>query len=381
MKYRALGRTGMEISEIAMGCEGFIDKSPAEVRAWVDEMEKYGFNAIDMYNPNPVYLEALGDALEGRRERFILQLHLGSVWLGDQYERSRDLDVIRENFPKKLAQLKTDYADIGMIHYCDALDDWKGVMENGVMALAKEWKAQGVIRSIGVSTHNPQVGLAAVKDGVDVIMFSVNPCYDLLPANEDVEQLWNPENYVDAHVNMDPERQAFYEACQANGVGITVMKAFGGGDLLKDEASPAGLALTTNQCVHYALTRPGVSCVMAGCRTLEEIAAAAAYEDASDEEKDYAPAFAKMKKVSWQGHCMYCGHCSPCTVSINVADVTKFLNLTKAQGFVPETVREHYKVLNAHAGDCVECGLCEERCPFGVKIMENMAQAKEVFGY
>ena len=59
--------------------------------------------------------------------------------------------------------------------------------------------------------------------------------------------------------------------------------------------------------------------------------------------------------------------------------MTKFLNLCLAQKTVPETVREHYKVLSAHAGDCVECGLCQERCPFGVKITERMELAAKLF--
>ena len=60
---------------------------------------------------------------------------------------------------------------------------------------------------------------------------------------------------------------------------------------------------------------------------------------------------------------MYCGHCAPCPKGIAVADVTKFLNLTKAQGMVPETVAQHYGALTAHGGDCIECGACETRCP------------------
>ncbi len=78
---------------------------------------------------------------------------------------------------------------------------------------------------------------------------------------------------------------------------------------------------------------------------------------------------------------MYCGHCAPCPKGIQVAAVTKFLNLCKAQGGVPETVREHYAALSAHAEDCIECGVCEKRCPFAVSVLENMRKAKEIFGY
>lgn len=211
-------------------------------------------------------------------------------------------------------------------------------------------------------------------------MFSVNPCYDLQPASEDVEDLWRDENYAAHLVNMDPERQELYEACQRLGVGITVMKAFGGGDLLDETMSPAGKALTANQCLHYALTRPAVATVLSGARTVGQLQADIAYEEASDEEKDYAPAFASFPNISWKGHCMYCSHCAPCPKKIDVASVTKFLNLAKAQGEVPETVREHYQVLEHHAGECIQCGACETRCPFEVSIIKNMQEAAAVFG-
>lgn len=179
--------------------------------------------------------------------------------------------------------------------------------------------------------------------------------------------------------NLDPERERLYKTCQRLGVGITVMKAFGGGDLLS-ENSPAGKAMTACQCIHYALTRPAVAAVMAGAHTVEELKSALHYEAASNEEKDYASVFSAFPKISWQGHCMYCGHCAPCPKGIDVATVTKFLNLAKAQGEVPETVREHYAVLDAHAEDCVACGARQKRCPFGVAIIDNMKEAKAIFG-
>ena len=179
---------------------------------------------------------------------------------------------------------------------------------------------------------------------------------------------------------MDPERQELYETCQRLGVGITVMKAFGGGDLLSDRLSPAGKALTDFQCLQYALDRPGVACVMSGARNLEDLKRSIAFEGAPEAERDYASALASLPKISWKGHCMYCGHCAPCPAGIDVASVTKFLNLSLAQGTVPETVREHYAALPYGAGECISCGACEKRCPFAVPVMENMRRAAELFG-
>lgn len=113
---------------------------------------------------------------------------------------------------------------------------------------------------------------------------------------------------------------------------------------------------------------------------MEELESNIAYETAGEEEKDYAAAFAAMPKISWQGHCMYCGHCAPCPKGIDVASVTKFLNLAKAQGSIPETVREHYGSLAHKASECTACRACEKRCPFGVLAAENMKQAAGLFG-
>ena len=68
MQYRTLGRTGIRVSEIGMGCEGFSGKTAAQVRGMVDLMDSAGVNCIDLYTPEPELLDNLGRALEGRRE-------------------------------------------------------------------------------------------------------------------------------------------------------------------------------------------------------------------------------------------------------------------------------------------------------------------------
>lgn len=381
MEYRELGRTGIKVSVIALGCEGFVANEGALTEQLLNAAEQGGINCIDLYAPQSEMRSRLGKWLRGRRGKFVLQAHLCTVWQEGQYKRTREIGEVKASFEDLLTRLATDYIDIGMIHYVDSLEDWEAVAGGPVMAYAREMQAQGKIRYIGLSSHNPAAAMQSVQSGlIDVLMFSVNPCYDLQPANEDCYALWDGKNYDRQIVNMDPEREALYETCSRLGVAITVMKAFGGGDLLDEELSPAGKALTVNQCLHYALTRPGVAAVMSGAHTVDELEKCLEYTTAADVEKDYAAAFAALPKISWEGHCMYCGHCAPCPQGIDVAAVTKFLNLTKAQNSVPETVREHYAALRHHAGECVKCGACEKRCPFKVTVIQNMQEAVKVFG-
>lgn len=387
MNYRELGNTGLKVSEIALGCEGMVEENYSMCKKLFDLAEKSGINYFDLYSPDPDLRAAIGNALHGRREKFIIQSHLSSVWKNGQYERSRILSEVKDAFEESLKLLQVNFIDVGMIHYCDALDDWETILKNGILDYARELKSQGKIKHIGLSSHNPEVALKAVEsNSIEVLMFSVNPCYDLQPASENVEDLWADENYENHLTNMNPERQKLYETCQRNGVGITVMKCFGGGDLLNAELSPAGAALTVNQCISYALSRPGVSCILAGAHSVEQLQESLNFETASNSEKDYALALSSFPKISWKGHCMYCSHCEPCPKKIDIASVTKFLNLAfsqkagKSDKNIPETVREHYKLLTHHAGECIQCGACEKRCPFDVKIRENMKQAEKIFG-
>lgn len=383
MKYRQIRRCShLKVSEIALGCEGFIEKSPEEFVAMIDRAIELGINFIDMYTPNPVFRDHMGLALENRREKIVLQGHIGSAWEDGQYLRTRDVAKTKAAFEDQLHRLKTSYPDIGMIHYVDSEKDYEDVFSGEFIEYCKGLKAEGKIHALGMSSHNPLIAKKAVETGlIDVLMFSVNAAYDMQPPSEDCEELWNPENYKNGSDGIDPERKALYELCEREGVAIDVMKAFGGGDMLSAELSPFGVAFNEYQCMEYCLTRPGTVSVMAGCHSTEEMEKLVRYYDVSREERDYASVLSRIEKFQLKGNCMYCGHCAPCSAGISVADVNKYLNLTLAQRAVPETVADHYKLLEHHASECIACGSCEKNCPFGVGIIQKMEQAAKIFGY
>lgn len=383
MNYRTLGRTGLRVSEIGLGSEAFVNQTVEFGVELIETALGAGINYFDLYNPEPYVRDVFGKAMKGRREKFVMQGHLCSAWLDGQYKRTRNMAEVRAAFTDLLTRLDTEYIDVGMIHYVDEQKDFDEVFGGPVLQFAKEQKAAGKIRHLGMSTHNPKIAIQAVKTGeIDVIMFSVNPAYDILPPNEDVNLLFEKSTYEapDVLSSTDPVRQQFYSLCESQGVALTVMKPYAGGALLKAEESPFGAAMTAAQCLHYCLTRPGVATVLAGARGKEELLEAAAYCDLPEEQKDYSALLSSCPAHPFTDKCMYCGHCAPCTVGIDIATVNKFADLCEAQGMVPETLREHYSALEAKAGDCIQCGACETRCPFDVKITEHMQKAQELFG-
>lgn len=378
MKTRILGKTELKVSEIGFGGE-WLERHETEESV---ELLKYahskGINIVDCWMPDPKSRDIIGSAMEGCRESWYVQGHIGSTYQNGQYVRTRDLKYVRPAFEDLLTRLKTDYIDLGMIHYIDSADEWNKVMSGDFIRYVHELHEKGKIRHIGLSTHNPVIGKLAVQTGfIEMILFSINPAFDMRPATEDLDTMWS--GYDDKYAGIDPERAEFYRMCDENNVGLTVMKGFFGGALLDKERSPFGVAFTPVQLIHYALTRPGVASILCGYDTKEQVDAAVSYENATDNEKDYASVIAAAPLHSYKGQCTYCGHCKPCPVGIDIAMVNKLYDLASLQETVPESVREHYKALEHTASECIGCKACESRCPFEVKIAERMKKAAGLF--
>lgn len=378
MEYRKLGSTGLEVSEIGFGPE-WMNGTPEETREIAEVLREAGVNYMDCWMADPHIRENLGYAIKGHTDEWIIQGHIGACWLDGQYKRTRDVELVRQAFEDELRLLGVDYFEIGMMHYIDSLDELRVSLEGPYYEYVQELLAAGTIRHVGLSTHNPEVALEAVRRGVvEVIMFSLNPAFDLLPPSEDVNDLFG--DFAGAGEQIEPLRAELYSLCAEKNVALTVMKPFAGGRLLSAEQSPFGVALTPVQCVHYCLTRPAVASVLGGYKTVEQAQDALAYEQATPEERDFACALAAAPaRKAYMGQCTYCGHCQPCAVGIDIATVNKFADLALIQDEVPQGIREHYLALDKNAADCIGCGICEPNCPFGVRIAERMEQTAELF--
>lgn len=380
MRYRALGATGLLVSEIGLGAEWLERRNEQECRTIIDVCEAQGINILDCWMSEPNVRTNIGKALKGHREKWIIQGHFGSTWQNGQYVRTRDMNQVVPAFEDLLTRLQTDYIDLGMIHYVDTPEDWETVVNGPFLQYVLEQKKKGVIRHIGMSTHNPAMAKKAVESGiVEMILFSINPAFDLMPPTEDLNAYF-AEQYDEHLGGMDPIRAELYKLCESRNIGITVMKGYAGGRLFDAARSPFGVALTPVQCIHYVLTRPAVAAIMVGVDNPQHVLEAVAYETASEGEKDYATVLANAPRHAYTGQCTYCGHCKPCPMEIDIAMVNKLYDLAAMQDKVPQSIQAHYDALEHKASECVGCGGCETRCPFHVKISERMKRTAALLG-
>ena len=375
MDYREFPHSREKISTIGIGGANLTALSDEEAKRVFDHALESGINILDMATDNVSYFSKVRKALGDRRDKIMISLHLGMTFQEDgQYMRVKDIDLVRQAFEKQLSALGTDYADIAYIHYVDALEDYDWVVSSGILDYAKQLKRDGHIRRLGFGSHRADMSRKLLDTGeFDLFLFSINPAYDMDPVTHNpLEEDLSSLNSL----TVAQERIELYRQAERLGVGITVMKPLGAGILLDAKTSPFGRALTTRQCIQYCLDRPGVLSCMIGLQSVEQLKGLLAYYDATPEEKDYS-FIADMQPAQMLGKCVYCNHCLPCPANIKIGSVHKFIDLAQAGD---ELARQHYLDLEHTAEDCIECGSCEDNCPFKVAVREKMKEAAKLFG-
>jgi len=379
MIYRSIGNTGMSASVIGLGTEHLDNKPYETVESVINTALDQGINMIDLFMPGEPVRKNIGRVLAGKRDKVLIQGHIGSTDINQQYDMSRDLKTIKKYFENLLLCLNTNYIDFGMLFFIDSEKDFNDVFNGDTLPYALELKKQGKVRALGASSHNPVIARKVVETGlIDLLMFSINPAFDMLSA--ETYALDYLEGKIDAEKKLDPDRAALYKLCEQRGTAITVMKTLGAGKLISAEHTPFSRPLSVTQCVHYALTRPAVVSALIGCSTPQEVMEAIGYLNAGEEERDYS-AVIRDFQGSMKGSCVYCNHCLPCPAEINIANVNKYLDIALLDEMnIPPSVASHYRSLEHRADECTACASCEERCPFSVPVIRNMKKAAALFG-
>jgi predicted aldo/keto reductase-like oxidoreductase len=370
MEYRRLGRTCLDVSAISLGTEYLIDLPRDHVVGVIHEAIEQGINYFDLFFAQPEFRDTMGVAFKGHRDRVFLAAHLGAAHQDGQYKKTRTLKTSERFFRDFLTRYETDYVDVLVLHNSDGQKDYDRLMKpNGLRDMALRFQQEGKARFIGFSGHTVSTALQAVESGiVDVLMFPVNLAANAVPGKRDLLQ-----------------------ACVTHDVGLVAMKPYAGGKLLNKDRTVrmahyhmGGEAMdlkkrspiTPVQCLAYTLSQVGISAALPGCADKEQLAAALAYWNISEEERDFSALLSEFEQYV-EGECVYCNHCLPCPSTIDIGQVSRLLDMAQ-QELTPE-LQAAYDTLASKASDCTQCGVCEDRCPFGVGVMARMERAAELF--
>ena len=363
MEYRIHPKTGDKISVIGIGSGPLFESTEQEAASALTYAYEQGVNLIDFATAGAKTFPYVGAALACVRREMLYQVHFGANYETGEYGWTTDLDTVKRQVDWQLRELRTDYIDYGFIHCLDEESNWESYQKNGVLDYLLEMKRAGVVRHIGLSSHTPELAGKILDTGlVEQLMFSINPGYD-----------YQQGEYA---IGSAPQRLELYRRCEAEGVGISVMKPYSGGQLLRDKTSPFGKALSKVQCIQYALDKPGVHTVLPGIRNLTDMQEALAWLTASPEERDYA-VLGSFTPRDAEGTCVYCNHCQPCPAGLNVGLINKYYDLAAVGD---PMAADHYEKLAKHASDCIACGHCDSRCPFHVQQTRRMEEIAAYFG-
>ena len=366
MEYRYIPGTEERISVIGLGSCYTYNNFPL-IEQILDEALARGINYFDTVmiarDSFDYYRKAFGKV---DRSSYNVQMHFGAVYGSGKYEWTRNVGTIKKDFEIQLEALDCQYADVGLIHCIDTKEDFDDVMKNGLWKYALGMRESGKVRHIGCSTHNPDILRRFIDTNeINIAMFSVNMAYDYANTGE----------YAMGEAN---DRYKLYKECECAQVGLVVMKPYGGKRLLVEELSPFKRSFSTSQCIQYDLDRPAVLTVVPGVSNIEHLNDALYYLDADPYERDYC-GLAELKdnnEHGLEGVCVYCDHCLPCPIGIDIGLVNKYYDLAVLGDRLAE---QHYRNLSVGANECIQCGKCERACPFKVKQTENMKRIAAYF--
>lgn len=332
MEYRVLGKTGLKISRLGLGGIPIQRVDAEQTKDLMHQLKKKGVNFVDTARGYTVSEEYLGYALEGIREDFVIATKSMSR---DAASMAKDVDISLKN-------LRTDYIDLYQFHNPSPKDLDTILAPGGALEALLSAKAAGKIRHIGITAHYPEVFRRALElDWVETIMFPYN-----IIENQGAELI---------------------ELCKEKNIGFICMKPLAGGAL--DDGTLALRYIMQNDAVSVVI--PG----MAEEKEVEEnVAAVQSFSPLTPEE------LAKIDEIrSTLGtqFCRRCNYCAPCTVGIPISGVLLFEGYLTRYG-LGDWAKQRYQTLTVKPEACVDCGVCETRCPYQLPIRDMLKKAAEL---
>ena len=337
MKYVELGKTGLNCAVVSFGGIPIQRSDAANTVAVVDALEKHGMNYIDTARGYTVSEEYLGAALKGRREKFILATK----------SMVRDYEGMKKEVETSLKNLRTDHIEVYQLHNLPLGDFEKVFGPDGAYKALEEAKAAGKVCHIGATFHS----LDALKKAVEEYAGKI-------------ETVMFPFNIVES------QGTEILKLAREKGMGTICMKPMAGGNL--EDWTLALKFIDASGVMDISI--PG----MGSAEEVDRNAAAAeSFGPLTAEELEKCETIRRTLGTTF---CRRCGYCAPCTVGINIPSAFLFDNYLQHYEGLADWARDRYNAMAHKAGECIQCGACEGRCPYELPIREMLGKVAKDFG-
>lgn len=332
MKTKKLGKTGLEVSIVGFGGIPIQRLTEAEAVQVVQRCLDLGITFLDTANAYTTSEKRIGKALADSaipRKRVVIATKTGA----------RDKAGAQEHLELSLKHLQTDYIDLWQFHNVTTFEAYEQVLcPGGAMEAAQAALRAGKVRHIGITSHSMDVALKAVPSG-------------------HFETLQFPFNFVTS----EPADELLPLA-QKHNLGFIAMKPFAGG-MLDD----ANLAIKYLLQFDNVVPDPGVE----SSAEIEEIVGIVTSDwELTPQERQEIE---RIRAEVGTRFCRRCEYCQPCPEGVNISlvvNVHSFYKRFAAESFSTGWVAEGME----SARNCVECGECEEKCPYHLPIREMIVE-------
>lgn len=326
MEYTNLGNTGLKVSRLGFGGIPIQRITQEEATALIHKLPEYGINYIDTARGYTVSEEYLGIAMEGIRDKFVLATK----------SMARTREAMEKDIETSLKNLRTDHIDLYQVHNAPPAQMKIVTGEGGALEALLEAKAAGKIGHIGITAH--EIGtfeMGLEMDWVETIMF--------------------PYNFVEL------QAADLIRKCAEKGKGFICMKPLAGGAI--ENAPLAMRFIASNKDITVNI--PG----MANEDELKQNVAAAC--DPAPLSEDDLKEVQNIRDTLGNQFCRRCNYCQPCTMGINISFCFTINGYLTRYGLKDWAIGR-YEGMAVEPNACIECGMCESRCPYHLPIIEML---------